>query len=305
MKINFEKWHGCSNDFVIVWFIHDDQVEQSLIQRSPELCRRDGQGIGADGVILMHLENSLDSMPQKISIINSDGSIAATCGNGIRCAASSIRQRIEESSDMDVPEALEITLRNEAKVLCRFLKQNGMVSVDMGIMSPILKEPWTTFTAQKLSSYENLLGRDPSFGIYEILNQHILITPQDHNQEAIRVVGPELQESPHWDGINVHIAFEKSLESQDNDRAYREIGAPIEELWQAHVWERGAGPTKACGSGACAIATHIFQGGMVEKNSWVGIDMEGGRLYVQHRDPKDPTLLSGPSQIVFRGHLNF
>ena len=87
MKIKFEKWHGCRNDFILIWLGPNQEITyDAIIRKTPFLCSKLGDGIGADGMIILHHLGE-EHNPDRISIINSDGSIAQTCGNGIRCAA--------------------------------------------------------------------------------------------------------------------------------------------------------------------------------------------------------------------------
>jgi diaminopimelate epimerase len=116
-------------------------------------------------------------------------------------------------------------------------------------------------------------------------------------------LGPKLQTSPHWDGINVHIISPTSITDKDHGRARNDLGGEISEIYRAYVWERGAGETLACGSGAVAIAASALQTGLVERSQWIAIDMPGGRLYVKQEQDDEPAMLAGPAMFVFRGTI--
>ena len=95
MYKDFEKWHGCHNDFVIIYSsAHEvEMIKTELIKLAPRLCSKSGNGIGADGILLLQTKLPDDPLAEKLTIINSDGSIALNCGNGIRVAALSNRKR--------------------------------------------------------------------------------------------------------------------------------------------------------------------------------------------------------------------
>ena len=94
MILKFEKWHGAKNDFILTWLLGDDDVIfDSLVRQAPTLCARDGSGVAADGLLVMHISDREQVFADRLSIINSDGSLAETCGNGIRCAALSTLKR--------------------------------------------------------------------------------------------------------------------------------------------------------------------------------------------------------------------
>ena len=108
MYLDFEKWQGCANDFVVLW-ISDrdgDVVLGSLKRQAKDICDRH-LGVGADGLLVLQTKVPEDLMPYKMTIINSDGSVAQNCGNGLRCASLSIRRRHDEVTN-DLPEAIEI-----------------------------------------------------------------------------------------------------------------------------------------------------------------------------------------------------
>jgi diaminopimelate epimerase len=135
----FEKWHGCKNDFIIFYTSDHqaDMVKTSLVTLAARLCGKSGDGIGADGVLLLQTKLPDDPLPYKLTIINSDGSIALNCGNGLRVAALSSRRRSSEI-DPSSGDCELVSLEVEGKVFnCRFSeggsKTYPYVTVDMGI----------------------------------------------------------------------------------------------------------------------------------------------------------------------------
>src|SRR6476620_5995215 len=140
MELEFEKWHGNKNDFILTWFVHDQVTFEALRREAPALCNRDGSGIGADGILVLHVQTKRDVMPTQLTIINSDGSLAETCGNGIRCAALSILTRHwEHTPSLEDLDGFELNLRS-SRASIRFMgkfKKNirdslPLVAVEMG-----------------------------------------------------------------------------------------------------------------------------------------------------------------------------
>jgi diaminopimelate epimerase len=133
-------------------------------------------------------------------------------------------------------------------------------------------------------------------------NQHIVVqTNQEFSIELLRDIGPRFQTSAFWDGINVHLVKTSEPTEEQLKKARSEIGFPISELIQAASWERGAGETAACGSGACAIGAIALNSGFLDRAEWVGVQMPGGLLYVKQDDPAAPIQLAGPAQLAFDG----
>lgn len=305
MIIAFEKWHGCLNDFIIIHQNDDPIIRQSLYKKAPELCRRDGSGIGADGVIIIDTSGPQHETPRKLTIINSDGSEAVTCGNGIRCAARSLRhQHLQEST---TPlHGVEFTLSDQRSIFCRFVGNDSkapslpspFVSVDMGPAALNQKSGFHPQTKQALDALDITCD---DWATCDIGNQHIVVFTETANPLSIHHIGPKLQSSPHWDGINVHIAKARPLDSDEVAQGKRDIDGETSERYHIAIWERGAGPTQSCGSGACAVACAVFEQGMTPRDSWVAVDTPGGRLYVNQPSPEDNVILAGPAQMVFQG----
>jgi diaminopimelate epimerase len=305
MQIKFQKWQACLNDFVLFQVGNDPLLIQALVNESKRLCKRDGGGIGADGIIIIEtIQGQPETTPAKVTIINSDGSFANTCGNGLRSVAASLFNGIKESRSRDLPEYIELELPKN-NVICRILTQRGsesFVAVDMSsvrlgtLVEEAKKEldrAQTTLQLPKLKA---------EIGTCDIGNQHIVIFHQDPlDIVRCRQIGHFLQTSNYWDGINVHFCHRLDPSVKDNDLAKKVVGGEIEDLYQTFVWERGAGPTKACGSGACAIAALSYDMQATSRSSWVAVDMPGGRLYAKQDDEDSNVILAGPAVPVFSG----
>ena len=297
MKVKFEKWHGCKNDFIVIDTNQIDLLFESLVIASPGLCSRVGDGIGADGIILLHKHGSQSQIPTHISIINSDGSQAVTCGNGIRCAALYTHRRYCKEVEFD-SEFLEFKLANDTNVQCSFINQD-FVRVSMGEASLITAGKELQDISEDISDVLSKANFKPEELAYcNISNEHLIIVSEFASKDLIRKIGPGLQQVKRWPGINVHLI--KSTEPSSSSPDDITVGEALE----AWTWERGAGETNACGSGACAIGLHALASGLVSRKSWVEVQMPGGDLYVQQSNPNTCVDLAGPAFFVYSGEFN-
>lgn len=314
MELEFEKWHGNKNDFVLTWFPHDELTFESLRRQASAICTRDGSGIGADGILVLHTKTTRDLQPYKLSIINSDGSLAETCGNGIRCAALSILIKHREAiPKVELPDGFDFALQS-TRASVRYMgileeRASGalpLVAVDMG-KAQVNQENADYAEAKEfiraVSAELQMPELDRDWTLVSLGNRHLVFSLDQVSVELIRKIGPRLQTSKLWDGINVHIIRSKALTDQDAKKAKAALGQPMDELYEAYVWERGAGETQACGSGACAIAVSQWSTGLSDRGSWIGVDMPGGRLYIKQPSHDDSITMAGPAKMVFKGRV--
>jgi len=314
MELEFEKWHGNKNDFILTWFPHDKVTFESLRRQAAALCTRDGSGIGADGILVLHTKTSRDITPVQVSIINSDGSLAETCGNGIRCVSLSILSKhLDQSPKVEIPDGLDLALKS-TRASVRFLSDKKaiseshlpLVAVDMGL--PTINEDNADYAGAK--AFVTKISRDlgmpallKDWSLVSVGNRHLIFSLDEVSPELIRKLGPIFQISELWDGINVHIIRSKAISESDRRQSAQALGQPMDELYEAYVWERGAGETQACGSGACAIAASIWASGLTDRSQWLGVDMPGGRLYIKQPSNDDHITMAGPAKLAFRGKV--
>ena len=279
-NIIFEKYQGNGNDFIII-DARDNEIFNNFNLKEfidiKSLCDRQ-YGIGGDGVIIIK-EPDLNNFAKMI-IYNSDGSEAQMCGNGIRCLVEYIHRSNKEN-------IISSEFRIETKAGLKIAQYNhGEITVKMG--KPILENnqiPTTIDTKQNnLPSYlfkeSNFVHQGYAVGIG---NPHLIFFIKDINKISLSLLGPIFENNKLFpEKTNVHF-------SQIIDR----------ENIKVRVWERGAGPTLACGTGACAVHVAAFILGLC--NSETTINLPGGDLKINWSRLEDEILMTGYAKKVFSG----
>ncbi len=306
MFIPFEKWHGCKNDFMVVWMIATDRdtVLESLKRLAPKLCGRDGSGIGADGILVIETRTRKDIYPEALHIVNADGSLAENCGNGLRCAAMSVRRKSHKETSSDI-DGVTFNVMNRS-IDCRFIGKTTNPNVAVTMPLPTVNEAHSWHQEVTLA-YKKIATTHPKLNgeltTVALGNPHLVAIVSQADIDLAKIAGEPLQSSRGGDGINVHVGHVEELTDRDHQRAKSDLGESIGELYKVWPWERGVGPTQACGTGACAVAVAAYESGMVERSDWIAIDMPGGRLYAKQSSPDDPVVLAGPAAFVFSGEI--
>lgn len=270
--IPFVKMHGIGNDFILLDGIGAKLPDGDLASLSKSLNDR-RFGVGGDGLILVERG---ESSPYRMRMFNPDGSEAEMCGNGIRCFAKLLKDRgYNAGGSVDVDTG--------AGKLTVTVEPNGWVRVDMGFAwlkrseIPMTGPGDETFINQPMSGYQ---GTAVSMG-----NPHLVIFVDDVAAIDLEKVGPILEcDSLFPNRTNVHFA-------QVVDRGH---------LIQ-RTWERGAGITLACGTGACAVAVAGFLTGVSDRN--VDIRLPGGHLRLEYQE-SGRVFMTGPAETVFVGEWN-
>lgn len=306
MFIEFEKWHGAKNDFVVTWILtpEKDLLVPTLERLAPKICARDGSGIGADGILVLVTKARKEPMPDELVIINSDGSQASNCGNGLRCAAMSARRRAHAAGVIDF-DGISIRVRSES-IDCRFLGREGAPFVAVTMPKPFTGNA-NEWHDEVVKAVKEIQSKNPGLkGDIETVsigNPHVVINVNESSSDLAKTAGVPLQQLRSQDGINVHVTATLELTEKDHQRARKEIGEEIGELFRVFPFERGVGLTQACGTGACAVAVAALATGLSERSLWIAIDMPGGRLYVKQDHEGDEVTLAGPAELVFTGSL--
>lgn len=276
--MEFTKMHGLGNDFVIVY------GEQELPANAAELAIRVCDrffGVGADGLVYILPSEKADF---KMRIMNSDGSEAEQCGNAIRCVAKYVY-------DHKLAEGESLTIETIAAGVqpLTIRAENGVartVRVDMG--APILegaKIPVAVDGEPVVDQPIEALGEQFRFTAVSMGNPHCVIYVDDAVNFDLATWGPVLEKHPLFPKkVNVEFATVNSAEQID-----------------MRVWERGAGPTLACGTGACATLVSSVLNGLSGREATVSL--KGGDLFIEWNEADNHVYMTGPAAFVYTGRL--
>ncbi len=261
--MHFTKYNGLGNDFIFV----DGQAALSIKDPAAlarRLCDR-YTGIGADGLVLLLPSSAADV---RMRIINSDGSEAEMCGNASRCVPLHLRS-------IGATDKKRITLETLAGLIETEIldESRGLVRVNMG--AP--QEKVTNF-AIELDS-EKWMGTKVSMG-----NPHFVLFVKDAEQFPVAQWGPQIEKHPAFPH-KTNVEFVQVLDKQ---------------TVRMRVWERGAGITRACGTGACATAVACMLAELTGPQITVRLD--GGDLQIAWPERRD-VFMTGPAQKVFEGDV--
>jgi diaminopimelate epimerase len=284
--VDFQKYHGLGNDFILI-DDRDKAVPSLTPSQAAQMCNRNF-GIGADGVIFA-LKPPSDQFDFRMRIYNSDGSEPEMCGNGIRCMAQFLKDLGEDASSYNID-----TLAGN---IVPVMNKDGSITVDMG--EPILdaiRVP-TTLTANADSdsvveqSYE-CNGKTWKISAVSMGNPHAVIfvddleTSIDFNSD-----GPALERAAVFPA-KTNVEFVQVI--SDNHVKMK-------------VWERGAGPTLACGTGACALTVAAIRAGKIPRTTTnqnnVRVTLPGGDLFIEWRESDNKVYMTGPATFAFAGKV--
>jgi diaminopimelate epimerase len=262
MTIPFVKMHGCGNDFVII----DDRSRAFAVSpvRAAALADRH-TGIGCDQVIVIEPVETADAF---MRIYNPDGSEAGACGNATRCVADIL---MRESGRP------EVTIRTISGDLPATLLADGLVQVDMGPA----RLDWADIPLVRPMDTLHLdLAGEPA--AVSMGNPHATFFVADLDAVQVTTLGPNLEHDPIFPR-RANIGFAQVIDPG---------------TIRLKVWERGAGLTLACGSGACAALVNAHRRGLTHRRARVIVD--GGVLEIEWRDDGH-VLMAGPIATAFRG----
>jgi diaminopimelate epimerase len=274
MLLNFTKMHGLGNDFVVIDAINQ-QVRLSSAQ-SRQIADRHF-GVGCDQILLIEKPRTADT-EFFYRIFNADGSEVEQCGNGARCFARFVHaQGLTDSRIIDVG-----TAKGPIRL---YLEENDQVRVNMG--SPILEPAGIPFTANEQQATYTIGINDQQLEISALSmgNPHLVTLVDDIDGAPVERLGPLLEQHPHFPQ-RVNAGF-----MVVNNRA--EI--------QLRVYERGAGETLACGTGACAAVVSGQLRNLLDDT--VLVHLQGGDLVISWAGPGEPVWMTGPATTVFHGNM--
>lgn len=280
MKLRFTKMQGAGNDFVVL-----DGVRQALALSSAQVRWLADRhfGIGADQVLLVEPASD-PGVDFRYRIFNADGDEVEHCGNGARCFVRFVREQGLSTRD-------PIRVQTLAGVLELSLGADGQVSVDMG--APIFDAERVPFDSAGLTPRS--VGADSQWpieldhelrwaSVLSMGNPHAVLQVDDLDHAPVITEGPRIEH---------HRRFARRV-----NVGFMQVTGP--QSIALRVWERGAGETLACGTGACAAAVSAIRQERV--SSPVRVRMRGGEVTIAWQ-PGQTVRMTGPAETVFEGEV--
>ncbi|MDO8311610.1 MAG: diaminopimelate epimerase [Sideroxyarcus sp.] len=275
MSLKFTKMHGAGNDFVVL-----DGVRQS-IALSPEHLRFIADrhfGIGCDQILLVE-KSQRDDADFRYRIFNADGGEVEQCGNGARCFMRFVH-------DQDLTSKREFVVETRSGLISPRLEDDGRVTVNMG--APIFDPSQIPFVSDSHEVLQPL----------QLGNEVVQITAVSMgNPHAVQVVG-DIETAPvatQGPLIERHPRFPRRVNA-----GYMQV--VDREHIKLRVFERGAGETLSCGTGACAAVVAGIRYGLLDAT--VHVATRGGTLTIFWAGERSPVLMTGPAITVFEGEIN-
>ncbi|WP_186176701.1 diaminopimelate epimerase [Vibrio jasicida] len=275
MHFHFSKMHGLGNDFMVV-----DCITQNVFF-SQDLIRRLADrhtGVGFDQLLVVEAPYDPET-DFHYRIFNADGSEVEQCGNGARCFARFVRLK-------GLTNRYSISVSTKKGKMILDVEDDGDVTVNMGV--PEFEPSKIPFKAkQKEKTYIMRAGEKTLFcGAVSMGNPHVVTVVDDVDTAEVEALGPLLESHERFPE-RVNAGFMQVVD-RNNIRL--------------RVYERGAGETQACGSGACgAVAVGILQG-LLDEN--VKVSLPGGDLRISWQGLGKPLFMTGPATHVFDGQLS-
>jgi diaminopimelate epimerase len=277
MRIEFMKMQGLGNDFFIFDappaaagdFLDADKL-RALADRHT--------GVGFDQALM--LESPRDPRTRVFyRIFNSDGTEVEQCGNGARCIAALLYARSPELGR-------DLTMDSPGGLVHARIGDGGLVSVDMGVPDFDPSSLPMNAAAPALAYALHVNGAEIEFGAVSMGNPHAVLRVEDTKTAPVAVFGPSIECHPLFPQ-RVNVGFMQIV-----DRSHMRL----------RVYERGAGETLACGTGACAAVAVGRNQGLLDAE--VRVDLPGGSAQVSWPGPGEHVWLSGPAAMVFTGSID-
>ena len=277
MRIQFTKMHGLGNDFVVI-----DAVSQHVNLRASQIQKLADRhtGIGFDQLLLIEPPSRPDA-DFDYRIFNSDGGEVEHCGNGARCFAKFV-------TDRELTSKPVITVNTARGLIELELTDLGLVRVNMG--QPVLDPNALPYAGPAELDASQTVALDipfdqKQFGLISMGNPHAVCIVDSVDSIAVEDIGRAVQMLPQFpDSINV---------------GFVEIVSRTEI--RLRVYERGAGETLACGTGACAAVAYARL--LEQLDSQVSVATRGGNLQIEWRGIGHDLMMTGPAESVFEGEF--
>ncbi|WP_045750480.1 diaminopimelate epimerase [Candidatus Methylopumilus turicensis] len=274
MHISFTKMQGIGNDFVVI-----DAYSQAIELTSDQIRQLADRhfGIGCDQLLLVEKPTN-PSADFRYRIFNADGGEVEQCGNGARCFVRFVH-------DKKLTTKTQITVETANGLIYPTLEDNGLVTVNMG--APQFEPSQIPFIADANAiTYQlNVADTEVEISTVSMGNPHAVQIVEDINTAPVSVHGPIIENHPRF--------------PQRVNAGFMQIIHPHEI--RLRVFERGAGETLACGTGACAAAVAGINLGKLQ--SPVKVMMRGGNLNICWNGGNSPVMMTGPAVHVFSGEI--
>lgn len=274
MKLKFTKMHGLGNDFVVL-----DGINQSvnLDQQQIRLLADRHFGIGCDQILLV--EKASGQADFRYRIFNADGNEVEQCGNGARCFVRYVH-------DHGLTQKNEIRIETLSGVISPKLEVNGNITVNMG--KPIFEPKEIPFIAEKYAlAYQLEIQDKPvKISVLSMGNPHAVRIIQDIENAPVNSEGALIETHPRFPK-RVNVGYMQVI-----DRKHIKL----------RVFERGAGETLACGTGACAAVVAGINLDLLDDQ--VTVSTRGGELQISWNGQGEPVWMTGPAVTVFEGEIN-
>jgi len=274
MLVRFTKMHGLGNDFMVV-----DLVTQRA-RITPGIVRRLADrhvGIGFDQLLIVEPPSD-PALDFRYRIFNADGSEVEHCGNGARCFAKFVH-------DKRLTIKPEITVETAKGKAILKVREDRQIEVDMG--APELEPAEIPFqAAERAITYDiEVGGTQLELGAVSMGNPHGVLLVEEVASAPVEVLGPALESHPRFPA-RANIGFMQVL-------SRNEI--------RLRVFERGAGETRACGTGACAAVVSGRLRGLLDEE--VRVHLPGGELLIRWAGDGEPVIMTGPATTVYEGQI--
>ena len=275
MTLRFTKMHGAGNDFVVI-----DGVRQT-VALTPDKLRLIADrhfGIGCDQILLVEKSLRHDA-DFRYRIFNADGGEVEQCGNGARCFVRFVHEKKLTSKKA-------IVVETKSGLISPKLEDDGRVTVNMG--APVLEAARIPFDSSSDSVIQTLDvdGLAVQITAVSMGNPHAVQVVADVDEAPVEQQGPLIEHHPRFPK-RVNAGFMQVL-----DRSHIKL----------RVFERGAGETLSCGTGACAAVVAGIRRGLLDET--VHVATRGGALTITWNGGASPVLMTGPATTVFEGEIN-
>jgi len=274
MRLKFTKMHGLGNDFMVIDLVTQHYtMNENTVRQSADR----NFGIGFDQMLIVEPPGSPD-VDFTYRIFNADGSEVEQCGNGARCFARFVK-------DKRLTSKSEIRVSTKSGIITLHLQANRDVTVDMG--TPIVTPSEIPFEAASFATEYDIEANNHTYkiGAVSMGNPHGVLVVESTETADVDTLGPIFESHPRFPQ-RVNVGFMEIISRNEIN---------------LRVYERGAGETLACGTGACAAVVSGQLRGLLDPG--VKVHLPGGSLFIDWQGEGQPVNMTGPATRVFEGQI--